>query len=91
MSLPGPQLNAKLSTAYILFRFNKYLLLYDLEKAFLQLCLRTEDTRKIRILWVKNATQGDFRQIALKCLRLPFGMRFSPFFVNDFTVLHINS
>ncbi|KAG0427729.1 hypothetical protein DMUE_5879, partial [Dictyocoela muelleri] len=35
--LPGPNLNNKLDIALILLRFNKYLLIFDLEKAYHQI------------------------------------------------------
>ena len=79
ISLPGPQLNSKILIALTLYRFNKYLLIYDLEKAFLQLCLREKDTDKFHFLWFRDVINNNYEVIALKYLRVPFGMRFSPF------------
>ena len=78
VSLPGPQLNTKLSTTLTLYRFNKFLMIYDLKQAFLQLCLRPEDTKKLHILWFENAMQNSFSQAVYKFSRVPFGLRFSP-------------
>ena len=39
-SYPGPNLNNKMSTAFLLLRFDKYLLTFDLQQAFLQLKIR---------------------------------------------------
>ena len=79
VSIPGPQVNNKIVTTCILYRFNKYLMIYDLEKAFLQLCLRPEDSEKLNILWFKDVQNKDYSLMALKFKRLPFGLRFSPF------------
>lgn len=79
ISLPGHQLNPKITTALTLLRFNKYLLIFDLEKAFHQLRLREEDAEKLHFLWFKDISAGDLSLVAYKFLRVPFGMRFSPF------------
>ena len=79
ISLPGPSLNNKLHIAITLLRFNKYLLIYDLEKAYHQIKLTEEDTKKLHFLWFKNIKEGNFELVAYKLLRLPFGLRFSPF------------
>jgi hypothetical protein len=78
VSLPGPQLNPKLSAALTLLRFNKYLMIFDLEKAFLQLCLRPDDTDKLLFLWFRDVHSRDYSLVAYKFLRVPFGLRFSP-------------
>ena len=52
--LPGQQLNNKLHTTALLYRFNRYLLVYDLEKGFVHLCLGDEDTSKLNFLWFKD-------------------------------------
>ena len=79
VSIPGPQLNNKIVTTCTLYRFNKYLLIYDLEKAFLQLALQPSDSAKLHILWFKDVQNGDFSLVPYYFQRLPFGMRFSPF------------
>jgi len=78
ISLPGPDLNSKLFITCTLYRFNKLLLIYDLEKAFLQLGLRAEDCDRLHILWFKDVKNGDFSRVAMKFSRVPFGLRFSP-------------
>ena len=79
VSFPGPNLNPKLSVALTLLRFNKYLLIYDLEKAFHQLCLKDIDSKKLCFLWYKNLQENCKSVVAYKFVRVPFGMRFSPF------------
>jgi len=78
VSVPGPDLNSKLFVTCTLYRFNKYLLIYDLEKAFLQLGLNPEDCDKLHILWFRDVAKKDFRRVAMKFRRVPFGLRFSP-------------
>lgn len=78
ISMPGPQLNAKLTIALTLLRFNKYLFIYDLEKAYLQLGLRDCDSDKLLILWAQDVARGNFKHVSYKFKRVPFGMRFSP-------------
>jgi len=78
ISIPGPQLNNKLLTICTLYRFNQFLLIYDLEKAFLQLGLNPEDCDKLHILWFNDIMNNDFTRVALKFTRVPFGLRFSP-------------
>lgn len=79
VSLPGPQLNSKIVMAITLLRFNKYLLLYDIVKAFHMLRLRSEDSDKMLFLWFKDLANNNFDLVAYRFLRVPFGMRFSPF------------
>ena len=79
VSLPGPKLNSSIVTTLTLYRFNKYLFVYDLEKAFLMLCLRPEDANKLLFLWYNDITNGDRSIITYKFKRVPFGLRFSPY------------
>ena len=78
VSLPGPQLNSKITATVFLYRFNKYLMLYDLRKAFLQLVLKHEDSMKMHILWFEDVANENFNLVAYKFNRVPFGTRFSP-------------
>jgi len=76
--LPGPCLNSKLITSLMLSRFDKYILIFDIRKAFLGIQLRECDQNKLLCLWYKNVAKGDFSLIAFKNLRLSFGLRPSP-------------
>lgn len=78
-SFPGANLNYKLQTALLLLRFDKFLLTFDIRKAFLQIMLQKKDTNKLLFLWFKNIEKGDFSIVAFKFLRVAFGLRFSPF------------
>ena len=76
--LPGPCLNHNITTAITLLRFDKYLLTFDLRKAFLMIKLKPEDQNRLLFLWYNNIEQGDYSVIGYKSLRLPFGLRCSP-------------
>ena len=75
----GPTLNQKLSSALLHLRFGKYLLTYDLKKAFNQLVLSESDQSKVLFYWFKNVDKGDFSLVVYKNVRLSFGLRCSPF------------
>lgn len=79
ISKPGLNLNHKLLIALTLLRFDPYLVTFDLKKAFLQLLLSDEDTMKLRFLWFRDVSKGDFSIVSYRICRVPFGMRFSPF------------
>lgn len=76
--LPGPCLNTKLSTSLLLSRFDKYILIFDIAKAFLGIQLPANDQNKLLCLWFRSVKDGDFSIIAFKNLRLSFGLRPSP-------------
>jgi len=75
----GVNLNHKLQMNAVLHRFDKFLFLFDLSKAFLQLMLSKEDTNKLIFLWFRNVGEGDFTVVGYRFCRVPFGLRFSPF------------
>ena len=75
----GPLLNVKMGTAVMQQRFSKYLLTFDLKKAFLMLALKEADKNKLAFLWYKDVKNGDFSLVAYRSLRLPFGLVCSPF------------
>ena len=77
VSLPGPNLNSKSYISCILLRFNKFLLIWDIVKAFLQLKMPDEDSNKLNFLWFKNVKDNDFTEVCYRIRRVPFGMRFS--------------
>ncbi|XP_068225202.1 uncharacterized protein [Palaemon carinicauda] len=75
----GPALNQKLSSSFLNLRFDRKLLIFDLKKAFNMLALTENDQAKLLFFWFKNVGKGDFSLVAFKNLRLPFGLRCSPF------------
>ena len=76
--MPGPNLNCKITSALLHLRFDKYLLVFDLVKAFLTIGLKEWDQNKLMLLWFKNVQQEDFSLVTYKCRRLCFGLRCSP-------------
>ena len=76
--LPGPCMNSKILSSLISTRFDKYMITFDLRKAFLQILLPEEDQNRLLFLWYKNIEIGDFSVMAYKNLRLTFGLRPSP-------------
>ena len=76
--MSGPCLNKKITTAVCELRFDRYLLCFDLIKAFLNIELYPEDQTKLLLLWYKNVAKNDFSIVAYKHVRLAFGLRCSP-------------
>ena len=74
----GYPLNQKISTAVTQLRFGKYILSFDLVKAFNQIKLSEEDASKLLFMWFKNPLEGDFSIIYFKNSRLSFGIRPAP-------------
>lgn len=74
----GPCLNQKISSALTQLRFGKFLLCYDLKKAFNQIKLSESDSNKLLFFWFKNVERRDFSIIAYKNVRLSFGVRCAP-------------
>ncbi|XP_068243236.1 uncharacterized protein [Palaemon carinicauda] len=75
----GPILNQKLSSSFLNLRFDKNLLVFDLQKAFNMLALSEADQARLLFYWYKNVSKGDFSLVAFKNVRLPFELRCSPF------------
>ena len=75
----GANLNIKMQISTLLLRFDKFLMTFDLKKAFLQLLLCKEDTSKLLFLWFNNVSQKDFSIVGYRFCRVPFGMQYSPF------------
>ena len=75
----GPNLNQKLSSAFIHLRFGAKLLIYDLRKAFNMLALNEQDQARLLFFWYRNINKGDFSLVAYRNVRLSFGLKCSPF------------
>ena len=76
--LPGPCLNHKMITATMMLRFDKYILLFDIVKAFLNIVLRELDSNRLLFLWFRDPLNNDFSIVGYRNLRLSFGLRPSP-------------
>ena len=77
--LPGPNLNHKITTAVMMHRFDKLMLIFDIEKAFLNIKLYETDQYRLVFLWYNNVEKCDYKIVAYRNLRLSFGLRCSPF------------
>ena len=75
----GPNLNQKLSSAFIQLRFDEKILIFDLCKAFNMLAIKEIDQARLLFFWFKNVDKDDFSLVAYKNVRLSFGLRCSPF------------
>ena len=71
--LPGPNLNFKIVTAVTHLRFNRFLLIFDITKAFLGIKLNECDANRLLFLWVKNIEKLNPEIIAYRNRRLSFG------------------
>ena len=80
LSLPVPNMNNSIQLSLTLFRFNKFLFVYDLVTAFHQLLLSEEDTNEMHFFWYEDkANFNNYSIVAYKMKRVQFGMRFSIF------------
>mgnify|MGYP000226994671 CR=1 FL=1 len=76
--LPGPSLNQKISTAMLLLRFDRKVLVYDLKRAFLQIEIPYEDSIRLAFLWFNNVKENDYSVCGYMTRRFMFGLRCSP-------------
>ena len=76
--LPGPCLNAKISTALISLKFDKWTLVFDICHAFLSIGLPEIDQARLLFLWFEDVSKNNFDIVYYKSQRLPFGLRASP-------------
>lgn len=70
----GPNLNKKLTTSLMLLRFDKFVLTFDIKKAFLNIALSELDQCRLLLLWYRNVAKSNFEIVAYKTRRLPFGI-----------------
>lgn len=77
--MSGACLNRKLLTAMTQMRCEKYLLIFDIVKAFLQIEVPDGDKFKLCFLWFKNVQKFDYSIVAYHFNRVPFGLKCSPF------------
>ena len=74
----GPCLNQKLLTTLTHMRFDKFILCFDIRKAFNMISLLERDANKLLFLWYKNVERKDYSLIGYRSNRLPFGIRCAP-------------
>ncbi len=76
---PGFCYNSKIATAFCFNRFDKYLLCYDISKAFHQMGITLENSSKFLFYWFRNISQGDYTKVVYRFCRVPFGVSCSPY------------
>ncbi|KAI5738230.1 hypothetical protein M8J77_004376 [Diaphorina citri] len=88
----GPVLLENLGSLLLRFRLNRYALIADIEKAFLNIALQESERDFTRILWVKDPTQPIEREnlIILRHTRVPFGVKSSPFLLARVIDTHLS-
>jgi len=90
----GPNLFPNLIGILTRFRFYKYAITADIEKAFLQIGVNEEDRDKMRFLWYKDSLQNNQPQanpISFRFCRVPFGFKSSPFILNCVIQHHLEN
>ena len=75
---PGPNLNNKIFTAWTQLRFGRYIVLYDLQRAFYNICMQESSVNRWLIHWAKNIEKNDLTPIVYRLKRLPMGCPSSP-------------
>ena len=78
----GPVLIPNLAGMLMRFRLHAIVLLSDIEKAFLQISIHSDDRDSLRFLWYRDISQSfqDTENVqAYRFCRVPFGLVCSPF------------
>ena len=76
---PGYDKNYKISDILTLFRFDKFVLGFDISKAFHRLAISDDNSSKLLFFWFRDIANGDFTPIVYRSKRVIFGMSVSPF------------
>lgn len=74
-------------------RFDKYILVSDIEKAFLQVALQLEDRDVCRFLWLKDPSQPLTQDnlLVYRFCRVPFGIISSPWLLSATIEHHLHN
>ncbi|PAV78070.1 hypothetical protein WR25_09266 [Diploscapter pachys] len=90
---PGPTLLPLLAGNLLRFRIGRYVLLSDVEKAFLQLRLQKVDRDACRCLWLKDISKplSEENVQTLRFTRVTFGLTSAPFLLAATIRHHIES
>jgi len=86
----GPNLFPDLIGVLLRFRLFRYAFVTDITKAFLQIGVDTQDRNYLRFLWYDEKLDQSWpteRPTAYRFCRVPFGLRASPFLLNQ-TIKH---
>lgn len=88
----GPSMIGDLVALFIQFRTHKIAITADVEKAFLQIELQTEDRDVTRFLWIKDIHKplSTDNIIHMRFCRVPFGIIASPFILTATLKYHVS-
>ncbi|XP_073966851.1 uncharacterized protein [Choristoneura fumiferana] len=88
----GPSMIGDLIALLIQFRTNKVAITADVEKAFLQIGLQTEDRDVTRFIWIKDKSKPLSMDniIHMRFCRVPFGIIASPFILTATLRYHVS-
>ena len=78
----GPRFNQRINKLLFRFRTYRVALVADIEKAFLMISVDFDDCDVLRFLWVENLFAEEIKLVALRFMRVVFGMSSSPFLLN---------
>ncbi|XGW03187.1 hypothetical protein V3C99_014858 [Haemonchus contortus] len=89
----GPTILPKLYGMLLRFRTGKFVLLSDVEKAFLQVHLHEEDRDFTRCLWLKNVMKPvtEDNLVVYRFRRVTFGINASPFLLSATIHFHLDN
>ncbi|KAH7706046.1 Pao retrotransposon peptidase family protein, partial [Aphelenchoides avenae] len=89
----GPNLLESIVGILLRSRFPEFLLIGDIEKAFLQISIRPQDRDALRFLWLKDPTMPPIPDnlLVLRFGRVPFGLSASPFLLLATVDHHLRS
>ena len=82
----GPSLQNKLWDILIRTRFRRLILCTNIEKAFLQICIKEKERESLKFHWIENVTNNTTQ--ILRFTRLVFGLNQSPFILQDTLKTH---
>ena len=91
----GPSLTSPLIDVLIRFRAHNYIVIADIEKAFLQILLSENQRSYVRFLWFADCRNIDFEHfdnnelVENEVCRVLFGLKPSPFLLNGTLRKHI--
>ncbi|VDI52969.1 Hypothetical predicted protein, partial [Mytilus galloprovincialis] len=84
-----PPILNDISTLLMRFRENRYAVVTDIEKAFLQITLDEKDRDMTRFFWLKDSTDPTSELITYRFKAILFGATCSPFILNATLLKHL--
>ncbi|XP_063435623.1 uncharacterized protein LOC134716543 [Mytilus trossulus] len=84
-----PPILNDISTLLMRFRENRYAVVTDIEKAFLQITLDEKDRDMTRFFWLKDSTDPTSKLITYRFKAILFGATCSPFILNATLLKHL--